>query len=1100
MDAAARLEPIPHPPGHVFVGNLFDLDASHPVESLMDLARKYGPIYELEVLGSGSRVIVSSHELVDELCDESRFDKMLGPGLKAIAEGPADRGLFTSETSDPNWRKAHNVLLPGFSMDAMRRYYPRMLDIAVQLRQKWERLNPDDTVDVPADMTRLTLDTIALCGFNYRFNSLYRDTPHPFVVAMLRTLEASQARARELPIQRKLHRKRAQQLLADQQLMMQTVRHIIQDRRASGTLGTVDDLLDRMLTGFDRQSGEKLDETNIIAQCTTFLVAGHETTSGLLSFALYALLKNPEVLARAYDEVDRVLGSDLNVLPTYAQVHQVPYVGQILEETLRLWPTAPMFTRHPYEDTVIGGKYRLGKDTGVMILVGMLHRDKKVWGEDPEAFDPDRFSPGKRANIPPNAYKPFGTGQRACIGRQFALQEAALVLSMLLQRFEFVDFANYQLETKQALTIKPNNFHIKVRLRAGRTATAPLTGSPLAAVTSQPAAAPTPTAEAHQMPLLVMYGSNLGTAERLAHTIAEDATNRGFLATVGSLDDHVGSLPKEGGLIVVTASYNGQPPDNAAKFCRWLQDPALPLDAFAGVQYSVFGCGNRDWAATYQAIPTLIDAQLEKHGATPMHKRGEGDARGDFDGDYRAWYGGLWSSVATALHLPDSAARTQVTGPRVSVTFVNKLAANPIIRSYGALGMTVRANRELQHRDCMRPSERSTRHLEIALPAGVTYNAGDHLGIVPRNGLDQIRRVLLRFKLDAGLYVTITPHTTTASTHLPVNEPVPLIGVLANRVELQEVATRAQLANLAEHAEDVAQREALLALTGDDEASQARYREEVFIPHKSILDLLDQFPSCALPFEVFLDLLPPLRPRYYSISSSPLVAADTCSITVGVLEAPARSGRGCFKGVCSNYLAGQPIGATVYGFVRKPTIPFRPPDNPHVPMIMVGPGTGVAPFRGFLQERAALKQRGIPVGEAMLFFGCRDPLQDFLYEDEMRAFEAAGVTRLFLAFSREPGKPKTYVQQAIKTHSEEVLRLLQREAVVFVCGEASRMGPEVRQAFAGLFQERTGTGAADAQAWLSGLIASHRYLQDIWASDNASFSNEAKRQALSSGQ
>ena len=102
MDAAARLEPIPHPPGHVFVGNLFDLDASHPVESLMDLARKYGPIYELEVLGSGSRVIVSSHELVDELCDESRFDKMLGPGLKAIAEGPADRGLFTSETSDPN--------------------------------------------------------------------------------------------------------------------------------------------------------------------------------------------------------------------------------------------------------------------------------------------------------------------------------------------------------------------------------------------------------------------------------------------------------------------------------------------------------------------------------------------------------------------------------------------------------------------------------------------------------------------------------------------------------------------------------------------------------------------------------------------------------------------------------------------------------------------------------------------------------------------------------------------------------------------------------------------------------------------------------------
>jgi cytochrome P450 / NADPH-cytochrome P450 reductase len=136
----------------------------------------------------------------------------------------------------------------------------------------------------------------------------------------------------------------------------------------------------------------------------------------------------------------------------------------------------------------------------------------------------------------------------------------------------------------------------------------------------------------------------------------------------------------------------------------------------------------------------------------------------------------------------------------------------------------------------------------------------------------------------------------------------------------------------------------------------------------------------------------------------------------------------------------------------------------------------------------------------MLFFGCRDPLQDFLYEDEMRAFEAAGVTRLFAAFSREPGKPKTYVQQAIKNHSEDVWRLLQREAMVFVCGEASGMAPDVRQAFAGVFQEHTAIAAADVQAWLSGLVTSHRYLEDIWASDNASFSNEAKRQAVSSGQ
>ena len=152
-----------------------------------------------------------------------------------------------------------------------------------------------------------------------------------------------------------------------------------------------------------------------------------------------------------------------------------------------------------------------------------------MWGQNPEQFDPDRFSPENRAKIPPNAYKPFGTGQRACVGRQFALQEANLVLSMLLQRFEIVDHANYQLDVKQTLTLKPNNFYIKVKRRAGRTATAPLADA-RPAVASQPAAQPVAVSDlsikGHHTPLLVLYGSNLGTAEGLAHTTAQDATNR----------------------------------------------------------------------------------------------------------------------------------------------------------------------------------------------------------------------------------------------------------------------------------------------------------------------------------------------------------------------------------------------------------------------------------------------------------------------------------------------------------------------------------------------------------------------------------------------
>src|ERR1700722_16815183 len=855
MDPAPNLEPIPRPPGHMLVGNLFDLEAGHPIESLMELARKYGPIFELALPGGRSLTIVSSFDLVDELCDESGFDKKVGTGLSQLAAGPAGRGLFTSETQDPKWRKAHNVLLPAFSMDAMRGYLPRMLDIASQLMLKWERLNADDTVDVPADMTRLTLDTIALCGFDYRFNSFYRDTPHPFVLAMLNPLEAAQAIARELPIQTKLKPGRAKKVRADQEFMVETVRHIIEERRKSGALGRVNDLLDRMLTGVDRQSGEKLDETNIIAQCLTFLIAGHETTSGLLSFVLYELIKNPKVLERGYEEVDRVLGGDVNALPTYAQTRQLPYVSQTLEETLRLWPTAPAFARRPYKDTVLGGKYEVQAGSAVVVLTGMLHRDPKIWGDDPEAFNPDRFSPENRVKIHPNAYKPFGTGQRACIGRQFALQEATLVLAMLLQRFEFVDFANYQLETKQTLTIKPANFIIRVKRRGGRATTgffaAPLeaaapTTAPAASAPSPDSAAtanPAQAADAHATPVLVLFGSNLGTAEGIAHRIADEARSRGFAATVGALDEHADALPREGAVVIVTASYNGQPPDNATKFCQKLCDPALPSDAFAGVEYSVFGCGNRDWSATYQAIPTLIDAQLEKHGGKRIYKRGEGDARGDFDRDYRAWYSELFSSLAKALDLPSATAEAKTAGPRISVSFVNRLAASPIMRSYSAVAMTVRMNRELQRRDCERPSERSTRHIEIALPPGVSYSAGDHLGIVPRNGLETIRRVLMRFKLDPSLYATISPRAS-ADTHLPVNEAVPLLGILANRIELQDVAMREQIAILAQHAKDEKERTALETLAGDD----ARYGREVFTPRKSVLDLLDQCPSCAPPF------------------------------------------------------------------------------------------------------------------------------------------------------------------------------------------------------------------------------------------------------------
>ncbi len=470
LPAGVTAQAIPGPRPRPVVGNALDIDRKRAVQSAIKLAREYGPVYRLVVPGGDPRYVVSGADLVEEVCDERRFDKLVTGGLSAVRRDPVSTGLFTADTDNPLWLRAHNILLPNFSQQAMRDYHPMMLDVAGQLMLKWQRLNAADEIDVAADMTRLTLDTIALCGFGYRFNSFYRRSPHPFVAAMVRTLEESQTRSRATKIQTRLRFRAARQLAADQAFMDQMVDEIIRERKEAGNPGGTRDLLGCMLDGVDKQSGERLPDANIRAQCITFLVAGHETTSGLLSFAIYFLLKHPEVMARAQAEADSVLGTDTGIMPSYPQVRKLGYITQILEESLRLWPTAPGFTRYPFEDTVIGGRYRLPKDAAVLVLTPMLHRDRAIWGPDAEEFNPDHFAPRRMAALPPNAYKPFGSGQRACIGRQFAMQEATLVLGMLLQRFDLIDHRGYDLKVKETLTIKPDGLRIKVQPRAGRAA------------------------------------------------------------------------------------------------------------------------------------------------------------------------------------------------------------------------------------------------------------------------------------------------------------------------------------------------------------------------------------------------------------------------------------------------------------------------------------------------------------------------------------------------------------------------------------------------------------------------------------------------------
>ncbi len=1060
-----QLAPIPQPKPKPLTGNVGDLEPHAGMQSLMRLSRQYGPIFRLSFPGGRSVIFVSSQELVDELCDTSRFDKRVHKALENIRDFAKD-GLFTARTEEPNWGKAHRILMPAFGPLAIREMFPEMTDIAEQLLLKWERFGEQALINVTDDMTRLTLDTIALCGFDYRFNSFYQNEMHPFVGAMVDALAEAGARGARLPIQTQLMLMTQMRYQGDIRLMNEIVDSIIAERKADPVGAEKKDLLARMLAGRDPETGEGLSDENIRYQLVTFLIAGHETTSGLLSFTLYQLLKNPDVLQRLRQEVDDALqgrAAEVTDLP------KLSYLDMVLKESLRLWPTAPAFGVYPFEKTVIGGKYEVTPYDTLIVLLPSLHRDPRVWQGDPERFDPERFSPEAEAALPENAYKPFGNGQRACIGRPFALQEAALVLAGIVQRFDLVMAdPTYTLKIKETLTLKPEGFQIRAKRRsdvsfAPRHAAAPATlpTSPATLTASKPQA----LGDGTTTPLLVLYGSESGSSEAFAQRIYSDAAAQGYAARLSTLDEASGALPKDGVVVIVTASYEGKPPANARQFVAWAE--RLEAGALSGVHYTVFGCGNRDWVRTYQRIPTLLDERLEAAGATRVRARGEGDASGDFFGDFEGWYDGLWHDLGAAF----GQAVQEAASDTLSVEILRGTRPSILRQDELLLGEVVE-NRELV--DVSSPLGRSKRHLEIRLPEGMTYRSGDYLAVLLTNPDETVTRVLKRFNFAADDQILI--HKGASSlTPLPTEVPISVRELLANYVELLQPATRRQVEALVAATRCPPERKGLEALLAD-------YDGAVLGKRVSVLELLERFQGCELTFAEFLGMLPPLRPRQYSISSSPLCRADTCSLTVAVVDAPALSGQGHYRGVASSFLAQAEPGTRIPVAVKPSAVAFHPPESPETPLIMVCAGSGIAPFHGFLQERAAQHEGGQDVGPALLFFGCDHPEVDYLYRDELKAWEAAGVVSVRPAFSEQPEGDVRFVQHRLWQDRAEVAQMFKDGARIFVCGDGKRMAPAVRETFVRIYEEATGASAEAASAWADELErTSSRYVADVFA-------------------
>ncbi|WP_283611267.1 cytochrome P450 [Mycolicibacterium poriferae] len=451
VDDRRAFPKLPHPGRRLpLIGDVLSFDADTPSQSAMKLAQ-LGPVFEFRFLGA-RYVVAAGSDAVAELNDESRFCKHVGPDIEALRLLGGD-GLFTAYNDEPNWQKAHDVLMPAFSQQSMRRYHAIMFDVADELTARWDERQ---IVDVSADATRATLETIGRCAAGHPFGAFDSEEPHPFVEHMVAGLKGADRVGvlRQTFLPRWFARRAERRVLVHAAAMHRIADEIVAERLREGP-GRHDDLLELMLQS-------DLEPANIRYQLINFLVAGHETTSGALSFALYFLAQHPEIADRARAEIAEVWGEQQR--PDFELIAKLRYVRRVFDEALRLHPTVPGYYRAARDDTLLAGVHPMRKGDWVLALTMTLHRDPR-WGEDPDAFDPDRFAPENVKARPAGLYKPFGTGPRSCIGRQFALHEAVLLLAVLLRRYELIPDPDYELQVAERLTLMPKDFHLTLRRR-----------------------------------------------------------------------------------------------------------------------------------------------------------------------------------------------------------------------------------------------------------------------------------------------------------------------------------------------------------------------------------------------------------------------------------------------------------------------------------------------------------------------------------------------------------------------------------------------------------------------------------------------------------
>ena len=537
---------------------------------------------------------------------------------------------------------------------------------------------------------------------------------------------------------------------------------------------------------------------------------------------------------------------------------------------------------------------------------------------------------------------------------------------------------------------------------------------------------------AQPLPLVVLFGTQTGTAEGLAKKLAKTAQAQGFAPTVLGLDQYTkADLATCERLLVITSTYgDGDPPDNAMAFAQWLASDAAP--SLAQMQFSVCALGDTNYEQ-FCAFGKTVDARLEALGAKRIADRVDCDT--DYDAPFASWTTSVMQALQPARTSTDNASPivsvdTNDAGKNASITPGTK--ANPFDASLVTNQLLTASN-----------AAKETRHFEIDIN-GLSYEPGDAIGIVPTNSSELVNAILEQGGWSQDDELRAALHSKHDLTN-------------PSRDLLQAIAARSKNNDLT-------------ALLDPARSSDLK----AWLYGRDVLDVLQLLPKGEFSSADFTALLKKLQPRLYSIASS--LKATPGQVHLTIAQVRYQSHGRARHGVCSTFLADRVNSDTPVPVFIQPSHGFKLPTDDTKPVIMVGPGTGVAPFRSFLQERKAAGARG----KNWLFFGEQSRAQSYFYQDEWAAMIKDGsLHRMDTAFSRDQ-EQKIYVQHRMIEQGEELYRWLEEGAHFYVCGDASRMAKDVDAALHQVIETHGGKSADDAKAYVAQLKEAKRYARDVY--------------------